>query len=148
MNDIKDLKYRDLPSGSIVMVLRPHHGMCFAFFEGKGYSDEFVTHMTELVERFEDERTYVELTEGLDLVCSRCPNAKDGLCSSQDDVEMYDRKVLEYCGVKSGQIIKARSFALSVQENIFDKGLRKSICGSCEWNSICEGHESRWRKYR
>ena len=27
------------------MVLRPHHGMCFQFYEGKGYSAEFTDHM-------------------------------------------------------------------------------------------------------
>lgn len=25
--------------------LRPHHGMCLAYFEGRGYSREFAEHM-------------------------------------------------------------------------------------------------------
>ena len=34
--------------------LRPHHGMCLAYFEGKGYSDGFtgnMQHMLELLEK-------------------------------------------------------------------------------------------------
>lgn len=34
--------------------LRPHHGMCLAYFEGKGYSDDFtenMQHMLELLEK-------------------------------------------------------------------------------------------------
>ena len=28
-----------------ILKLRAHHGMCLAFFEGKGYSDTFTLHM-------------------------------------------------------------------------------------------------------
>ena len=27
--------------------IRPHHGMCLYFFEGKGYSEGFIKHMVE-----------------------------------------------------------------------------------------------------
>ena len=29
--------------------LRAHHGMCLAFFEGKGYSDGFTAHMRDIL---------------------------------------------------------------------------------------------------
>lgn len=29
--------------------LRAHHGMCLAFFEGKGYSDGFTAHMENVL---------------------------------------------------------------------------------------------------
>ena len=34
------------------MALRPHHGMCLAYFVGKGYSDGFTIHMEEMLEKF------------------------------------------------------------------------------------------------
>ncbi len=34
-------------------MLRPHHGMCLAYFEGKGYSEGFSAHMQEMLELFE-----------------------------------------------------------------------------------------------
>ena len=30
--------------------IRPHHGMCLYFFEGKGYSEGFTKHMAEVKE--------------------------------------------------------------------------------------------------
>ena len=33
------------------ILLRAHHGMCLAFFEGEGYSDLFVAHMGKILER-------------------------------------------------------------------------------------------------
>jgi hypothetical protein len=30
-------------------VLRPHHGLCFQFYEGKGYSPDFIDHMEKVV---------------------------------------------------------------------------------------------------
>ena len=32
--------------------IRPHHGMCLAFFIGNGYSNEFTAHMQEMLELF------------------------------------------------------------------------------------------------
>ena len=33
--------------------LRPHHGMCMAYFVGRGYSDAFSVHMAALLEELE-----------------------------------------------------------------------------------------------
>ena len=39
--------------------LRPHHGMCLAYFKGEGYSDGFSAHMQEMLDIFEKrERRY------------------------------------------------------------------------------------------
>ena len=35
------------------MILRPHHGMCFQFYEGKGYSEEFTDYMGAVMQRLE-----------------------------------------------------------------------------------------------
>lgn len=37
------------------VALRPHHGMCLAYFVGKGYSDGFTIHM-ERKEKEEEKR--------------------------------------------------------------------------------------------
>lgn len=36
-----------------IYTLRPHHGMCLAYFEGKGYSSSFCVHMGEVLEKLE-----------------------------------------------------------------------------------------------
>ncbi len=74
-----------------------------AYFEGKGYSDGFtgnMQHMLELLEKGAD----VEMVVFGDEICKACPNLKHGVCLSADLVEHYDRKVLEYCGLKKEKI--------------------------------------------
>ena len=36
-------------------VLRPHHGMCFQFYEGKGYSEDGTCSTREKVEHYDKE---------------------------------------------------------------------------------------------
>lgn len=33
--------------------LRPHHGMCLAYFKGEGYSNRFSAHMQEMLDIFQ-----------------------------------------------------------------------------------------------
>ena len=37
--------------------LRPHHGMCLAYFEGRGYSEKFTAHMQYVLEKLENAPT-------------------------------------------------------------------------------------------
>ena len=124
--------------------LRPHHGMCLAYFEGKGYSDGFtgnMQHMLELLEKGAD----VEMAVFGDEICKACPNLKHGVCLSADLVEHYDRKVLEYCGLKERENLSFRDFVDNVQKNIIEAGKRVEICRCCQWNEICSRKESRWK---
>ena len=79
--------------------LRPHHGMCLAYFEGRGYSREFAEHMGKILELLERDAR-VSLTVGGDMICSVCPNLKGLACVTADQVAEYDRKVLLLCGLQ------------------------------------------------
>ena len=35
--------------------IRPHHGMCIAFFKGKGYSEKFTAHMKDIIKELENQ---------------------------------------------------------------------------------------------
>ena len=35
-----------------IIPLRPHHGMCLAYFKGEGYSGGFTAHMAEMLKLF------------------------------------------------------------------------------------------------
>lgn len=55
--------------------LSPHHGMCFQFYEGKGYSADFTDHMGRVIKELEaDLEQKVELKAETDIVCENCPN--------------------------------------------------------------------------
>lgn len=74
--------------------IRPHHGMCLAFFIGNGYSNGFTAHMQEMLDLFM-EGAKVQLVLKTDEICSACPNNCEGFCEAADKVKRYDEAVLE-----------------------------------------------------
>ena len=123
--------------------LRPHHGMCMAYFIGLGYSDAFSAHMAGLLEELTGDSP-VCLTVGTDAVCGPCPNNDGGTCGKPELVAGYDRAVLELCGLGEGYILSFGDFTALVQERILDQGIRREICGGCQWDGICSVQPSRW----
>lgn len=122
------------------MKIRPHHGMCLAFFVGEGYSGSFTAHMARVRERLRREDPEVCLCLGTDEICSRCPNNESGLCSAGEKVDRYDRTVLERCGLTPGQRIRWSRFSRLVKERILSAGQREIICGDCQWNGLCTAY--------
>lgn len=122
--------------------IRPHHGMCFSFFRGKGYSGEFTENMQNLKEKLE-ENPEVILFCGADDVCARCPNNQAGRCINtdtglpSDKAETYDLQVLACLGLSEGTQMRWEDFAASVEKNILVPGKREEICGDCQWNALC-----------
>lgn len=116
--------------------IRAHHGMCLAFFRGKGYSDEFTEHMGKM-RRFLDQNPVVRILAGTDEICGPCPNNEGGICSGAAKTEGYDRKVLSLCGIREGSELFWQDFAGMVRERVLEAGKREEICGDCQWNSIC-----------
>ena len=125
--------------------LRPHHGMCLAYFKGEGYSNGFSAHMQEMLDIFQ-KGAKIQLHADTDEICSACPNNEKGCCSSFSLVEAYDNAVLEECGLKEGQKLAFPEFTEAVQKKIIETGKRTKICGDCQWNRICQEQPSRWSK--
>ena len=123
--------------------IRPHHGMCLAFFIGNGYSGGFTAHMQEMLDRF-TEGADVQLVMKTDEICSACPNNCEGVCEAAEKVKRYDTAVLANCEVKEGQTLAFSEFTALVQQNIISTGKREEICGDCQWNRICQAQPSRW----
>ena len=59
--------------------VRPHHGMCLAFFIGKGYSEGFSAHMEKMLKEFQ-KNLPVRLVVHTDEICSACPNNEKNVC--------------------------------------------------------------------
>ena len=118
------------------VMLRPHHGMCLAYFKGYGYSDEFSAHMQK-VHNYLKTDAIVHLTPDTDIICLKCPNNIDGTCEKPELVAHYDSEVLRRCGLSVGEELEFTEFFKLVQENILVPGLREEICGDCQWNEIC-----------
>ncbi|RKM60348.1 DUF1284 domain-containing protein [Butyrivibrio sp. CB08] len=123
-------------------MLRPHHGMCFQFYEGKGYSEDFTDHMGRIIREMEADPTQqVMLKVETDIVCENCPNNEGGKCTTQDKVKRYDEEVLKACGLEDRDEIPYADFITLVHDKIIKTGLRSDICGDCSWDYICRGKE-------
>ena len=123
--------------------IRPHHGMCLAFFIGNGYSNGFTAHMQEMLELF-GKGADVCLTVKTDEICSACPNNCEGICEAAEKVKRYDNAVLTECSLQEGQTLTFAQFTQAVQQKIIASGKRLEICGDCQWNRICQEQPSRW----
>ena len=123
------------------MKIRPHHGMCLAFFQGKGYSVGFTAHMARVRDRLLREDPEVCLCPETDVICGHCPNNERGTCSAAEKVDRYDRAVLERCGLTPGQRMRWSRFSSLVEKRILSAGLRESICGDCQWTGLCTVHQ-------
>ena len=125
-----------------MICLRPHHGMCLAYFEGKGYSDGFTVNMQKMLEFFE-KGADIELTVSGDEICKECPNLKEGSCVSAGLVEAYDRKVLEACGLSEKVQMRFQEFVENVQKNVIESGKRVENCRTCQWKERSANQQSR-----
>lgn len=119
--------------------IRPHHGMCLYFFQGKGYSDGFTAHMAEMKKCLseDDGKAEICLVMETDEICSACPHNKAGVCEAAGKVNAYDNGVLRYCGLQEGQVLTFREFEETVAGKILQAGHGRTICGDCQWSSIC-----------
>ena len=115
--------------------IRPHHGLCLTFFEGKGYSEEFVQNMARIKER-SGTNQIIEIVQTADQVCGSCPNS-DGRCKSQSKVGALDEKVISLCGLVEGQRMEFARFLALVEERILKTGKLGEVCSQCEWYSLC-----------
>lgn len=120
--------------------LRAHHGMCAAFFRGKGYSDEFTAHMAIVIRRLESNPP-VLLSAQTDVICAKCPNNRGGVCDTAEKVLEYDRQVLSLTGLSEGDVMPYAEFRRAVNERILLPGRREEICGDCQWSSLCRFRE-------
>lgn len=118
--------------------IRPHHGVCFAFFKGKGYSRDFTENMSKILADLEENNPFILISASKDAVCDKCPNDFCGVCKTETKIVNYDEKVLRFCKIESGTILRYRDFKKLVFENILVKNRRMKVCADCEWSDICK----------
>lgn len=116
--------------------IRPHHGLCTLFFEGKGYSAAFVEGMGQVI-REAEQGEVLRLTAAADEICQSCPNRRGTACSGVNALS-YDREVLRRTGLREGDIITLNQLQCSVEEHILRPGGLEAICGKCRWFEICQ----------
>ena len=122
-----------------VYKIRAHHGMCLSFFQGKGYSGDFVENMVRM-KAILAENPEIILMDGPDDICAACLNRLTETCAEK--ASRYDREVLRRCGLSVGERLPYREFSRKVIETILRPGVRAEICGDCQWSSLCRWEET------
>ena len=125
--------------------LRPHHLLCLQTFIGRGYSKEFVEHMTLVKKQLTDEpHTPITLVHGADDLCTHCPNCVEGRCISEKPA-IFDRLVKEKlmaCKQYSGFSSSSDSGSLRLhgipKELQISDDILVMCCPGCEWKELCK----------
>lgn len=118
--------------------LRPHHGMCLHFFEGKGYSDSFTRHMETMQGLLLAQPSpEVQLVNETDSICSACPHNVCGQCDSAQKVRAYDDGVLAALSMHAGDRLTFSCFYQLVKDHVLKTGIGREICSDCFWREIC-----------
>lgn len=116
--------------------LRPHHGLCISFFEGKGYDDHFTQNMYNVISNL-SQNPEITLSTDEDIICKACPHNKASICDCNERVKKYDQMVLKLCDVRSGDVMSWKIYKALVYNKIIKTGKLSSVCGDCQWESIC-----------
>ncbi len=119
--------------------LRPHHLMCTQSYEGRGYSPEFVKNMDAITQELRHtQHPKIKITFQPDILCSLCPNRKDGGCISNDHVLSFDEKVVYYFNIEEKEYDYKELIQKMRRESTPE--MVKDICGTCSWyrkNACC-----------
>lgn len=121
----------------MIIPLRPHHGLCIQHFTGKGYSGQFVTNMTGVINTLRSVQPLIRLVCGADAICAACPHDQGGVCEHSDKVCGYDTRCLSMCGLAENDVLPWAEFACTVRVRILDRGRLREVCAGCGWLSIC-----------
>lgn len=119
------------------LLLRPHHALCIRFFEGKGYSEAFIRHMTDVIETIGRDDSAITLTDSCDILCDECPHNTGGVCDHDEKVQGIDQRALELMGLSVGTVLPRNDLFSRAYDSIIKAGRLKEVCRDCQWLGIC-----------
>ncbi len=120
-----------------IIRIRPHHVLCIQNFTGKGYDKDFTNNMKNVITMLNNNPdTLIRLFPEEDCLCAECPHNFGG-CHKKEQVRIIDKKMLDSCGYKSGEVVSWNDVTLKVKSAVFKAGRLREICGSCQWADIC-----------
>jgi uncharacterized protein len=122
-------------------VFRGHHLVCLHFYDGTGFSPEYIRHLTDTVKRAE--AGAVKICEGADCICAECPYLENRECSyyeyAEPDIRRMDHKALELLGLDPGESAEWKDLRTKAVK-IFSVWYN-SCCKECAWRPACEKNE-------
>lgn len=125
--------------------LRGHHLICLHFFDGEGYSPEYVQNLTQIVKRARSGEK-IEVAVGADDVCGKCPSLRGGRCfysaSADEEIRDMDVTALKLLGLteSASRNVVQWSDIQDKLSNLFPEWAER-YCRICSWRSVCERQE-------
>ena len=114
--------------------LRGHHLICLNFFRGEGYSENFIKNIYSVIGKEE-----IEIVEGPDEVCARCPYLKDNMCSSSEYTDekilFQDKEALKLLGFRPGRIVDWHIISARLPQILGKWKVR--FCMDCGYRKVC-----------
>lgn len=117
-------------------LIRPHHLLCMRYFQGCGYSDEFIENMRYVISNLKN-GSEVLLIRGCDDICRKCPNNRKNTCCDGEKVKSYDKSVISSCNLDFDKVYEYGCLYSVVENNIIKKDMLRFVCGDCQWFHIC-----------
>lgn len=134
------------------LILRAHHIFCIQGFRGKGYSEEFVSNMTNIVNQLnKDYNNMIKVVNSPDHICLSCPNnigqekmrkfeidkvyENKGFCENERYIKNLDNQVLEILNIDEGTIYSYRELLLRIKQYLTEEKF-ENICGNCKWYGL------------
>jgi hypothetical protein len=127
--------------------LRGHHLICLHFFNGEGYSPEFIGNLRNVLEKT---RTGdVEISPGADDICGGCPHLEQMKCRYTEDadegIREMDRRALKLLREKEGSRVKWHEMRERIPA-LFHSWY-SAYCAVCGWKWACE-RDASYRRLR
>jgi len=117
--------------------LRGHHLICLHFFDGEGYSQEFICNLKNVLQ--ETEHSRIDICPGADDICTKCPYLKDDTCyydkNAEEEILTMDGKALKLLNLSRGDNADWNDIRDAVP-GIFAEWY-VSCCKGCDWITVC-----------
>jgi uncharacterized protein len=120
-------------------MLRGHHLICLHFYNGEGYGPEFIDNLCKIKRRAKDGEG-IEVSCGVDDICTLCPYLKAGKCLYKEDADTeimeMDQAAAGLLKVTTGERVRWQDLKKKIPE-IFGIWSKK-YCKGCDWLKACE----------
>ncbi|WP_026486431.1 DUF1284 domain-containing protein [Caldanaerobius polysaccharolyticus] len=118
--------------------LRGHHLICLNFFQGEGYSGDFIDNVKQLLDMVQKGEK-IKVVEGPDDVCSACPYLKGDICThkegADEEIKEMDDKARNHLCIESSQEVVWNEIKQKV--NSISRSWFWDFCNGCDWQKVC-----------
>jgi hypothetical protein len=140
MNVENYFKFPSLQS-SFMLKIRAHHLLCIPRHCTSGYNRVYTNNLNRVCSEIrKNPGMDIMLLKECDVVCSKCPHKKGGICEKRPKINYWilvqDGKVLKELRLKKDSIHKARDIFNLSMDVIGSEKIAK-ICRGCEFLEEC-----------